>query len=203
MSPRTATITVSGTGVTTQTIQVTQEASAPFLSVTPNSLNFIAAGETKTFTVTCNTDWTVKNDASWLTISSSNDGDGVMNITAAPNTSATERSTLITLSLVSGLMAQTIEVTQDAAGQTSIQATGAPSVIIYSQNGNVVIKSNSSPIEGVVVYDLSGKALKVLKDMKGSNNGNNSVEISGLPKQQALIVKVTTSDGNTTRLIEN
>ena len=67
---------------------------------------------------------------------------------------------------------------------TAIKTIGTPSVTVYSQGGNAFVKSDI-PIRHVTVYDLSGRLLKEVK------SGNNFVEISGLPKQQMLIVKVT------------
>ena len=114
---RTATITVSGTGVADQVISVTQEAVVPIipvLSVSSASMNFAASGEQQTFSVTSNTDWTVGSDASWLTVSPAfGSNDGSITVTAAANTETTQRTATITVS-GTGVADQVVSVTQEA-----------------------------------------------------------------------------------------
>jgi len=69
---------------------------------------------------------------------------------------------------------------------TAIEPTADPSTIVYSQDGDVIVKSDV-PIKNVAVFDVSGKNLKTVSSIKAING---FVEISGLPKQQVLIVKV-------------
>jgi len=158
----------------------------PYLSVSPNALNFIAAGETKSFSVMCNTYWTLGNSASWLTISSGDD-DNTMAIKAAANPDAVQRYALLNIG-IAGVTSQSIAVTQDAADKTAIETATAPSVVVYSQNGDVIVRSDV-PVQSVAVYDVSGKMLKQAKV------GSNLITISGLPKNQVLIVKVETQVG--------
>jgi len=163
-----------------------------YLSVSPTALNFIAAGETKTFTVTCNLPgayWTLGNPAPWLTISSGGD-DHTMLMKAAANPTAEVRYALVVFS-IPGVMSQSIAVMQDAADKTAIESVGAPSVVVYSQNGDVIVKSDV-PVQSVAVYDVSGKVIKAVNGIQGFNG---SITISGLPKQQALIVRVATQSG--------
>jgi len=86
------------------------------LSVSPTSLNFIATGEQKTFTVTSNTSWTVSSNASWCTVSpASGSNNGTVSVTAVANLTASPRTATVS---VSGdrVATQTISVTQAAAG---------------------------------------------------------------------------------------
>jgi len=76
---------------------------------------------------------------------------------------------------------------------TAIEALSSSPVRIYSQNGNLIIKSEASNIEKVEVYDISGRILKIFKGI------NNYVEISGLPKSQMLIVKAVAENGEVIR----
>ena len=169
----------------TTTVYVT-----PYLFVSPNELDFIAAGETKTFTVICNTYWTLDNPVSWLTISPGEE-EHTMLLTADANPTAVKRFALLEFG-IPGIIFKNIEAAQDAAvDKTAIESVGTPTVIVYSQNGDVIVKSDS-PIKNVVVYDVSGKAIKAVNGIQGFNG---SIAISGLPKQQVLIVKVTTSFG--------
>jgi len=160
-----------------------------FLSVSSPSLHFGAQGGTQQILLACNSVWSLDNSASWLTIAVSDfkaDSPNILlNVTATANPDATQRTALITLSLP-GVMIKAVSVTQDAGVNpaTGMVATGAPSVIVYSQGGNAVVKSDT-PIQSVAVYDVSGI---LLKQVKGENN---LITISGLPKQQVLIVRVT------------
>ena len=113
-SQRTATITVSGSGIT-RTVSVTQDGATSYtLTVSPSSLSYVAAGESKTVTVTSNTSWTATSSANWLTVSpASGSNNGTITAVAAANTSSSQRSATITVS-GSGVT-RTVSVTQDGA----------------------------------------------------------------------------------------
>ena len=162
---------------------------APYLLVSPTTLNFIAAGETKTFTVMCNTYWTIDNGASWLTISQGDDK--TMVITAGANPNVDQRFALINIG-IPGVISQSVAATQDAADKTAIEAIGTPVATVYSQNGDVIVKSDA-PVQSVAVYDVSGK---VVKAVNGIESFNGIITINDLPKQQVLIVRVTMSDNS-------
>jgi hypothetical protein len=72
---------------------------------------------------------------------------------------------------------------------TAIQAVNLSDVIIFSQGGNLIIKSESTPIVGVMVYNLSGQLLKA-----ATGNGN-SIEITDLPQKQMFVVKIEMFNG--------
>jgi len=115
---RTATITITGGGVT-RTIPILQEGmttpnSELSATLSDNSL-LPASGGTREITITSNTDWTVSSDATWLTISPvSGSNDGTVTVTAEVNTATDTREATITIS-GTGVTAQTISVTQEAA----------------------------------------------------------------------------------------
>ena len=159
-----------------------------FLSVAPTALHFDAPGGTQPVSIVCTAGWSLSCDARWITAtvseSQSTDTHIVMNVAAAANPDAAQRKALITVS-IPGVMIKTVSVAQDAGVNpvTSLQATGTPSTTVYSQAGNVVVKSDT-PIQSVAVYDIAGKLLKQVK------GGSNLIEIGGLPKQQVLVMKV-------------
>ena len=170
----------------------------PFLSVSPASLHFDASGGTQPVTIVCTAEWALDCNAQWLTSSvvesQSTDANIIMNVTAEANPTTASRTALITVSLP-GIIIKTVSVTQDAgvveSTITALQTTGISSVKVYSQAGNVYVQSDSS-IQRVAVYDVSGRLLKTVQD------GSYSIEISGLPKQQVLIVRVTGDKGQVT-----
>jgi len=164
-----------------------------FLSVSSLSLHFDASGGTQQLLLACNSAWSIDNNASWLTTSvsgfKSDNPNIILNVTADANTEAMQRTALLTISLP-GVMIKTVQVTQDAGVNpaTGMKPAEAPSVIVYSQGGNAFVKSDA-PTQRVAVYDIAGKLLKQVK------GGSNFIEISGLPRQQALIVKVMSDGG--------
>ena len=111
---RSATITVSG-GSITRTITVNQDPKqiTYTLDVSPSSLSFAAAGETKNITVTSNDSWTVSSDQSWCTVSpSSGSNNGTIKVTAAANSSTSSRSATITIKGTNS-GTKTVNVTQE------------------------------------------------------------------------------------------
>jgi len=72
---------------------------------------------------------------------------------------------------------------------TAIDAANAPSVIVYSQHDDLIVKSDAT-IQRIMVYNISGQLIKEVKP------GSGYIEISGLPKTQVLVVNVMV-DGKT------
>lgn len=112
---RTATVTITGNGVTDQVITVTQDAGGvPYILVTPTNMSFnYNANTPKNIDITANVAWTATSDQSWLTLSATS-GTGVSSITAAAtdNAGTTGRTATITIT-GSGLPAKAIAVTQN------------------------------------------------------------------------------------------
>ena len=153
--------------------------------VSESSLNFIAAGETKPIIVISNTGWSISADATWAMITTANDGSHSMFVTAKPNPVAAQRSMIFTFK--AGTIEKTLRATQDGLNAMAIRTADVSSLIVYSQNGNAIVKSDA-PVQRVEVYDVSGKLLKQVK------GGSNLITISGLPSRQMVIVKVTDNE---------
>lgn len=62
---RNATITISGAGVQSKTISVSQDAAAASLSLKPETIDIKAEGETKNIEITCNGSWTASSTETW------------------------------------------------------------------------------------------------------------------------------------------
>jgi hypothetical protein len=109
LSPRIATVTVSGTGALSQTVTVTQ---APILSVSPTSLIIAAeANSTRTLNISSSTSWTVSSDQTWLTVSPTSDSNnGTVTLTAQENTGSSPRTAIVTVSVTG--VSQTVTVIQ-------------------------------------------------------------------------------------------
>ena len=158
------------------------------LSVSPSSLSYIADGESKTVTVTSNTSWTATSSADWLTLSpTSGSNNGTITAVAAANTSSSQRTATITVS-GTGVSAQTISVTQAAAGECvlyneniladdSTRTTGIGSNLYFSEYYKVIAEkvnvTGNYTLDKITFADMlntatSGSiAIKVLS----ANNG--------------------------------
>ncbi|MEN6352238.1 MAG: BACON domain-containing carbohydrate-binding protein, partial [Bacteroidales bacterium] len=114
IATRVGTITISGTGVSSQQVTVTQTGII-YLSVTPSNRDVGTKAGSTTFTINSNTSWTIAEDADWLTISavSSGDGNGTITATHLTNTSAKARVGIITVS-GTGVSSQQVTVKQRA-----------------------------------------------------------------------------------------
>ena len=72
---------------------------APLLSISSSEEIFIADGGNSEVTVTSNTSWNISNAASWCTATASaTGGNGKISLIVLPNASATERSTIVSVS---------------------------------------------------------------------------------------------------------
>jgi hypothetical protein len=141
-STRIATITISGTGVNSQQVTVTQSGITT-LSVTPASRNVAAEAGSTTFTITSNTSWTITDDADWLTINpSSGSGNGTITATYTANTSSSERTATITIS-GTGVSSQQVTVVQ--SGITMLTVTpSSRDVAADAGSTTFTITSNTS-----------------------------------------------------------
>ena len=91
----------------------------PEIKASVTSLNFIAAGETKTFDLTSNVEWTISGHAaaSWLSVAPpSGSGNVKVSVTAEANTATSPRNAELTIA-VKG-KSEKVTITQEAATET-------------------------------------------------------------------------------------
>lgn len=111
---RSATITFT-TSAMTSTVIVNQEATPNphYLEVAPESITFGPEGGDREIAITCDDEWKIAPDASWLSASEIiGIGDAVVTITAEPNLLTEQRTVVATI--VSNEIERTIQVTQEA-----------------------------------------------------------------------------------------
>jgi hypothetical protein len=126
-STRAATITISGVGVSTQTVPLTQVPTTDLLTVSENMI-FVGAEATTTEDVLLDNadeilEWTAISDQTWLTISSeSGTGDATINFTVTKNTTSNPRIAIVTVttSILYLSETETITITQDDGGVSII-----------------------------------------------------------------------------------
>jgi len=173
---RTAHLTVSGTGVASQTVTITQTGS-PLLSVSSDSLVIGAlANSTCSLKITSLPDWSASSDQTWLTVSSNSGiGDATIILTAAANPGTASRTATITVTGI-GVATHTITVTQNGI-TTGLSTISEKEFVIYPNPASTVLCFNSKAENvKISIFDLNGK-LVLNKQMN-----SNQINISDLPK---------------------
>ena len=110
--PRIAHITVSGIGVATQIVTVTQEGIPVILSVIPPNRNVLLSPGATSFYVTSNTSWTVTSNSSWCIVTTSGTGNDSIIATFEANSLYFPRIDTLVIS-ATGAASQMVTVTQD------------------------------------------------------------------------------------------
>ena len=137
-SSRSATITISGGG-NEKTVTVIQEKPETIiLEVTPNTIEVNSAAGITSFTVNSNIDWSVEDDASWLTATKP----GSTEISVSYQTNATTNSRTATITVSGGGKTITVKVIQAASvildvTPSSMEVTPVAGTTTFSVNSNV------------------------------------------------------------------
>jgi len=131
-------------------VTVKQTGANATLSVSPAELAFTAKSESKSFSVSSNTDWSVASSADWVKIgTTSGSGNAQVTASAEENTATTQRTATITLKTTDGKATATIKVTQNPADvvfsidikEFSIDAKGEEITIKIKHNTAYSVKS--------------------------------------------------------------
>ena len=200
---RSATITFSGLGVESKTVEVSQGASIPYLNVSPLTFEFEPDGGTGQITVSTNVDITPVSSDEWLTLTES---DGVYTVTAAANPAFDPRSATVTFS--GELVGQkVVTVTQGAVmpymtvspDSFSFSASGGTGIINVSSNVPFSYSTSTASWLSVAPVGSSGKKFSLIV---ASNNTfeNRSATITFTGERVEPQVITVTQTGQTARL---
>ena len=178
-------------------VTVKQTGANATLSVSPASMTFTAKSESKTFTVTSNTDWTMTSDAAWVKLSATDgSGNAQVTVTAEENTATKQRIATITLKTKDGKTTATVKLSQNGADiifridgdnrEYKVEAEGGEiqfSVIhniecYLKKNPEWVILDNMQTYNGATWYKL-----KVLPNTSTSERGG-IIVIRGLAENE-------------------
>ena len=178
-------------------VTVKQVGANATLSVSPASMTFTAKSESKTFTVTSNTDWTMTSDAAWVKLSATDgSGNAQVTVTAEENTATKQRIATITLKTKDGKTTATVKLSQNGADiifridgdnrEYKVEAEGGEiqfSVIhniecYLKKNPEWVILDNMQTYNGATWYKL-----KVLPNTSTSERGG-IIVIRGLAENE-------------------
>jgi plastocyanin len=178
--PRMATITVTVSGIPSETVTVSQAGAAPTLNVGPTDQTVSYESGSVNYDVTSNTDWTAQSNTEWCTVTPSGTGDGTIVADYSENLTAEVRVTTITVS-VSGLPDQMVILSQEAA-PISVKEVNLPALRLFP-----------NPANNQFAIDLSGKvrgnALLSIFTMNGEvvfeelirQGSDISVDVASLP----------------------
>jgi len=194
---RTATVTVSGSDITSQIITVTQLPEAATLTVSTNSLEVAAVnGSTATFNITSNISWSTTSSQSWLTVNPASGTDNCsVTVTAEANPTTSTRTATVTVS-GSGVTSQTVTVTQLAGAATlSVSANSLEVAAVNGSTATFNITSNTS-------WSItSSQSWLTVNPTSGTNNSLVTVTAEANPTTATRTATVTVSGSGITSQI--
>ena len=188
-SPRTAIVTVSATGVASQTITIVQAAGLPTLALSTANLSVAApANSSNMFDIVSNTNWTIGTSEIWFTVNQiQGSGNTTITVTATENTSTTPRSAIIAV-VATGTTAQTITLNQDGA---------APTLAVSSNSLFIASAANSTKTFDVVSNTnwtaVSSQAWLALSSPSGTGNTTMTLTAQANPNATTRTATVTLS----------
>ncbi len=149
-------VTVTASGVPDQIVTVTQAGAAPTLIVSPATQNVGQAAGSTNYSVSSNSGWSCISDQTWCTVTSSGTGNGSITATYTANTTGSQRSAMITIS-VSGLPNQMVELDQDAALGVGTQTAETFSLYPNPVKSKLTIVSESltTSADEVNIYNMN------------------------------------------------
>lgn len=143
-SAREATILLSSPGLSERRIQVAQLGVPAVLFVLPDSLSFSSSGGSANISISSNTNWSIIDDAAWISVDSSNGSNNrIVQVACLPNDSTGARSATLSVT-APGAPTRTLRITQSGAIPV---LSAAPLALSYADTGGVgtfSITSNSA-----------------------------------------------------------
>jgi len=199
ISTRTAVVTIASSGISSQTITITQLAGKATVTVSNTDVTIAKdSGSTVTDSITSNTTWTAISNKSWLTVnpSISTSGDALLTMSAIANTTNKTRTAIVTI-WATNVSTQTITITQASdAGIADISTMYTDNFILYPNpnRGNFAI--NITGKAQMQVYNTDGVLLinKLIVE-------NELVSICDLPSGLYFVKIITEKKIVTSRLI--
>lgn len=174
---RTAILTVTGAGLSPQTVEVVQVQAPPVLEADRNLVEISSLNPGASFEVISNVQWKIINNQNWLRISrDTGSTQAKIVMTAEPNVSGEFRAaTLLLLAdnmepfIVNVLQEETAEMTENDLSSLQLCSTDFSSVLTLR---NLMYHSTIS------IYDINGKPLLT----KNITTTSESIDISSYPK---------------------
>jgi phosphotriesterase-related protein len=191
---RSGEITISGAGVTSQTIMVNQGGVSPALSISPESIQVSPASGSKSFTVTSNIEWSVSENSDWLTATKADIATLV--VSYDENTGIDSRSAEIIVK-GAGVNSQSVSILQEGAIPSAIkQHSEFRQVNVFPNpvSGNTKLTYPKGTVEFIEIYEPSGRLIISLKIP--DKTGETEIDFSGFSRG-LYIYRLIDKDGNT------
>lgn len=177
------------------------------ITLSTSSLEFDAAGESLDITVTANVNWTVSDDASWLTAdATSGSNNGALTFTAEQNTSTDSRSATITVTggaSIGNLVTRTIVVTQAGESANGEVVIIEPSYVYSSSDdGNVADNAFDGDLNTRWSANGSGETMTIYLGDKYLVSDIQVAFFKGDTRQTSIIIEVSENTTNWTQVYD-
>ncbi|MCE1168766.1 MAG: T9SS type A sorting domain-containing protein [Sphingobacteriia bacterium] len=184
INQRIANITVSVPGIANVVVTVTQAGKTPVLNVTPALQQVSASAGSTSYTVTCNGDWSVQANASWVTVPANGSGNGTLNVQYDANSGA-ERMADITIT-TAGLAPVVVQLKQDQF--IGIDNLNLDQFNVYPNpsTGLFTLKNNSSSLINVSLEVVNQSGNVVLSTGEIAL-GEYVIDLTNLPKSMYFL----------------
>ena len=219
MVSRTATITVTASGLSPVSVTLIQDASAPLLTVQPANQTVPSSPPSYTnFSVNSNTSWSTASDQSWCTVNSSGSGNGTITAYYTENTATTDR--VANISVVSPFLAPVVVTVTQAGTIPTLSVSPLNRNVQYPSGSTTFTVTTNSP--WIAVSDSSWLTVTLSGVGNGTINANFTenpyhasrvadvtVTVTGLPSQTVTVtqsqstVAVHETSGGSIQLIPN
>lgn len=200
VTQRTATITVTVTGLPPVQVTVTQEGVAPTLLVTPGNRNVAAASGNTNFSVASNTEWTASSAEPWCTVTPSGSGNGTIDAVYEENSSLNPRIAVVTV-VVSGLTPVNVTVSQD--GTVGMPDVVASNILLFPNPGKGIFSISSANKQALnleaEVFTLTGQRVFSAR-FEGQNRY--IIDLTNQAKGSYLL-RIKTREGTFSRTLIN
>lgn len=194
--PRSATITFSGKEHdSTATFSITQKELVPNIEVNTESINVVAAGETKSVTLESNISWEASCDAEWVTITPTkgDKGTSTIKIEVAAYTKTIARESVVKIFNTEYNIEKQIQIYQSAFNPTLYVSTESISAPAAGTTKSLTIQSNIS-------WEASCDADWVTVTPTNGENGTSTLKVKVAEKTNTgareTVVMVSNSEYN-------
>jgi len=193
---RSAIITFTGSGVGNQTVLVTQGGADAFISITPLNHDVAPESGSFAFNISSNTNWSISDNADWLTLSSSAGlNDDIVTANYSANSSVTSRQAVLTLT-ATGLSPKTATLTQ-AKENYYINVTSPTSGTDWLLDTEQIITWEDNIDENVKIELLTdGNVYKTINSSTLSDGSYNWNIISNVYSAFTLQMKITSTSNS-------
>lgn len=190
---RTATLTVKS-GELTKSIDVSQSAANPVMSLDVSTLEFASGSGSKSIKITSNTSWTVSSDQTWCSVSpTSGNNDGSVTVKVEENSSTAERTATITVKSEAG--DQAVKVTQ--SGVAAMLTLDAGSLEFAAGSGSKMFRISSNTTWAI----SSNQNWCSVSPTSGSNDGSVTVSVDENTSISSRTATITVESSSITRTL--